>query len=371
VTRVLLVHQPIDGGVARHVRDLANELDGRGYEVTVCGPSAPEGLNESVEGRRLNLQRAVAPRADLTAVADLARIVHELRPDVVHAHSSKAGAVARLARASHPRVPLVYSPHLYAFAGYFERPAERHAYRMAERLLAPAASRVVCVCEVEARLARAIGPGGRVRTVYNGIAPVGDGPVDPRIAELSARGPVVGTLALLHRRKGLETLIDATPRILDRHPRAQIAIVGEGPQLEELRARADEKDVARAVRFFDPGADPLSAVRGMDVFALPSWAESFPYVILEAMSLGRAIVASDVGGVREAVVDRECGLLVPPRDAPALVDALNDLLEDTDRAARMGELAHLRADRQFTLPAMTDGLADVYGEVTSHRAPTA
>ena len=148
----------------------------------------------------MNLQRAVAPRSDLAAVAGLTRIVRELRPDIVHAHSSKAGAVSRLARILHPRVPLVYSPHLYAFAGDFERPSERRAYRAAERLLAPAASRVVCVCEDEARLARSIGPTGRVRVVYNGIAPAGAGPADPRIAALSERGPVVGALALLHRR---------------------------------------------------------------------------------------------------------------------------------------------------------------------------
>jgi glycosyltransferase involved in cell wall biosynthesis len=365
VTRVLLVHQPTDGGVARHVRDLANGLGERGYEVTLCGPRAPEGVVESVDWRGLNLQRAVAPRPDLTAVATLAQVVRELRPDIVHAHSSKAGAVARLARVFHPRIPLLYSPHLYAFAGYFERSTERRAYRVAERLLAPATSRVVCVCEAEARLARAIGPPTRVRVIYNGIEPVGEGPIDPRLAELSGGGPVVGALALLHRRKGLETLIDATPRMLDRHPRAQLAIVGEGPELETLRARARRRNVAHAVCFLGPSEDPLSTVRGMDVFVLPSWAESFPYVILEAMSLGRPIVASNVGGVREAVVDGESGLLVPPRDEHALAIALTDLLDDPGRAARMGESAQRRASRQFTLTAMTDGLAGVYSEVAA------
>ncbi len=370
VTRVLLVHQPIDGGVARHVRDLANGLLEQGYEVTVCGPRAPEGVIESVGRRELNLQRAVAPRPDLAAVADLAKIVRELRPDVVHAHSSKAGAVSRLARILHPRVPLLYSPHLYAFAGYFERSGERRAYRVAERLLAPAASRVVCVCEDEARLARSIGPAGRVRVVHNGIAPAGDGPIDARIAELGERGPVIGALALLHRRKGLQTLLDATPRVLDRHPRAQVAIVGDGPELEALRARAQRLDVGHAVSFLGPTEDPLSALRGMRVFAHPSWSESFPYVILEAMSLGLAIVASDVGGVGEAVVDGESGLLVPARAEHALADALSAMLDDRDGATRMGEMAQRQANRRFTLTAMTDGMADVYSEVAPQRPKT-
>jgi glycosyltransferase involved in cell wall biosynthesis len=185
----------------------------------------------------------------------------------------------------------------------------------------------------------------------------------------------VGALALLHRRKGLETLIDAIPQVLDRHPRARLVIVGEGPELEALRARTCARNVAHAVSFLGPTEEPLSALRGMEVFVHPSWAESFPYVILEAMSLGRPIVASDVGGVREAILDGESGLLVPARDAPALAGALNDLLDDRDRAARMGELARQRASRRFTLTTMTDGLADVYSEVAAparaHHPPSA
>jgi glycosyltransferase involved in cell wall biosynthesis len=367
VTRVLLVHQPVDGGVGRHVRDLANVLSERGHEVILCGPRAPEGVTESVAHRRLNLQRAIAPRPDLVAVADLTQIVRELRPDIVHAHSSKAGAIARLARLAHPRTPLLYSPHLYAFAGYFESSTERRVYRMAERLLAPAASRVICVCEVEARLARSIGPPSRVRVVYNGVPPADDGPLDPRIAELSDRGPVVGALALLHRRKGLETLIDAVPHVLERHPQTQIAIVGDGPQLDALRARARRQDVAHAVRFLGPIEDPLSALGGMDVFVHPSWAESFPYVILEAMSLGRAILASDVGGTREAIVDGESGLLVPARDQQALAEGLIGLLDNPDRREHMGTLALQRQRRRFTVETMIEGTIAIYDEVAARR----
>jgi glycosyltransferase involved in cell wall biosynthesis len=364
VTRVLLVHQPIDGGVARHVRDLANGLSEQGHAVTLCGPRAPEGVVEDVDRRRLDLRRAIAPRPDLAAVAALRKIVRELRPDIVHAHSSKAGAVARLARLSYPRTPLLYSPHLYAFAGYFERSGERWAYRVMEQLLAPAASRVVCVCETEARLARLIGPSNRVRVVHNGIPPADARLLDPRIAELSGRGgPVVGALALLHRRKGIETLIDAIPYVLDRHPLTQVAIFGEGPQLDALREQVQRRDIAHAVSFLGQAEEPLSALRGMDVFVHPSWAEAFPYVILEAMSLGRPVLATDVGGVREALVDGESGVLVPARDHLALADGLIGLLDDPDRRDQLGALALQRQRQLFTLTAMIRNTAAIYDEV--------
>jgi glycosyltransferase involved in cell wall biosynthesis len=364
VPRILLCHQPIDGGVGRHVEDLTIGLLERDYEVVLCGPSIPQGLaDDSATHMRLDLHRAVTIRSDLAAVARFSGIVHDLRPDIVHAHSSKAGAVARLARFSHPRIPVVYTPHGYAFAGHFSRPAERLAYRGVERTLAPLASRTVCVCEAEARLARSIGPSRRVRVVHNGIEPAQDGPVEERIASLSRLGPVIGALTLLRPGKGLETLIDAFPRVLARHPTAQLAIVGDGPDLQELRAQTQLRGVADAVHFLGSSTEPQAALRGLDVFVHPSWSEAFPYVILEAMSLGRAIVASDVGGIREAVVDGASGRLVPPRDEAALAEALIAMLSDPVRRTQMGAIALSRVGEHFTRTTMIDRLIDVYDEL--------
>jgi glycosyltransferase involved in cell wall biosynthesis len=368
VTRVLLCHQPTDGGVGRHVRDLTEGLAERGYEVTLCSPAPPAGLGAAVRHVPLDLRRAVAPRADAAALAGLARTIARVRPDVVHAHSSKAGALARLARMRHPRLPVLYSPHGYAFAGHFSRPAERAAYRAIEAVLAPLASRVVCVCEAEARLARSIGPSARVRVVHNGIGPPPPGPPDLRLAGLRQQGPVIGALTLLRPGKGLETLIDAAPRILERHPRARIAIVGEGPDLAALRARAAALGVAEAVSFPGPSPDPYPALRAFDVFVHPSWAESFPYVVLEAMSLARPILASDVGGIGEALAHGESGLLAPPRDTQALAQALIELLDDPARAAMLGRAALARVSARFTRESMIEGVAGVYEEVAP-RAP--
>jgi glycosyltransferase involved in cell wall biosynthesis len=363
MTRVLLVHQPVDGGVGRHVADLAAGLSEHGgYEVTLCGPARPAGAPRSSVHVELDLERAIDPREDLRALARLARIVAEVRPDIIHAHSSKAGAVARLMRLAHPRTTLIYTPHGYAFAGHFSRELERRAYREVERGLALLSTRVVCVCEAEARLARTIGPANRVRVVHNGIEPLGEGPVDPRITELARRGPVLCALTLLRPGKGLETLIDALPQVLDRHPRLQIAIGGEGPDRDSLRAAAHAAGVAAAVHFLGPTDDPASLLRGADVFVHPSWAESFPYVILEAMSAGLPILASDVGGIAEAVVDGESGLLVPSGDSRALGDALLGLLADAELRSRLGTAARLRVGRRFTRAAMIDRLAAVYAE---------
>jgi glycosyltransferase involved in cell wall biosynthesis len=362
--RVLLCHQPTDGGVGRHIGDLIDGLCAAGHEVVVCSPALPAGHGAGADHVELDLRRAVAPRADLGALLRFARIVRERRPQLIHAHSSKAGAVSRLARAAAPRVPIIYTPHGYAFAGYFESSRERLAYRLIERALAPLASRVTCVCEAEARLARSVGPGARVRVVHNGIPRPPAGEPDATLERLRERGPVIGALTLLRPGKGLETLLAAAPELLARHRDAQLAIVGEGPDLDKLSDQARGLGVAEAVHFVGPTDDPLGALRAMDVFVHPSWAEAFPYVILEAMALGRPIVASDVGGIGEAIVHGHSGVLVPARDEHALARALGELLGDRERADRLGREA-LRRSEQFTRDAMIARLTAVYDEVAA------
>jgi glycosyltransferase involved in cell wall biosynthesis len=362
MARVLLVYQPIEGGVGRHVADLCAGLASLGHEVITCGPAPPSRVPTCGPHVALELGRAVSPRADALALRRFGSIVRSVVPDIVHAHSSKAGAVARLARVAH-RVPVIYTPHGYAFAGFFQREPERLAYRLAERLLAPLAARVLAVCEAEAALARAIGPADRVRMVHNGVQPAVPGDVDARMGALRRDGPVICTLTQLRPGKGVETLIDATPCLLTGQPRAQIAIWGDGPELGILRSRAEDLGVRDAVHFLGAADDPLSVLRGANQFVLPSWAEAFPYVMLEAMSAACPIVASDVGGIREALGDGDAGMLVAPRAPLELAGAMIDLLGDPARSATLGDAARHRVERQFTVSMMVERVARVYREL--------
>jgi glycosyltransferase involved in cell wall biosynthesis len=360
--RVLLVSQPTDGGVFRHVRDLMEGLPAHGYDVALAAPPLT-GPVAAATVVALPLARALSPVDDARALSGLVRAVRALRPDIVHAHSSKAGAVARLARLLAPRTPVVYTPHGYAHAGYFESRAQRRAYGLAERALTPLASRIVCVCEAERRLALDLGAGTRARVVYNGIGPPPDTPVHPEVATMRERGPVIATVTLLRPGKGIETLLDALPAVLSAHPRAQLAIAGTGVDRERLEGRAHALGLATAVRFLGFVPDTAGVMRGADVFVSSSWAESFPYVVLEAMALARPIVATRVGGVAEAVRDGESGLLVAPRDAETLAKTLGRLLSDPAWAAEIGAAARFRVTARFTREQMLEDLAAVFSEL--------
>lgn len=313
--------------------------------------------------------RSLSPRADLRACRGLNAAIAATEPDLVHAHSSKAGAVARLVHVAHPRLPVVYTPHGYAFAGYFEREGERTAYRAIERVLSALGGRIVCVCDAEARLARRVARRRQIRVVHNGIARPAERPViDPAMARLARQGPLIGTLTQLRPGKGIETLLDALPRVHAVHPNAQLAVWGDGTERERLWRHAVELGIDASVHFLGPTTDPLSIIAGTQVFAMPSLAESFPYVMLEAMSIGCPIVSTDVGGVGEAITSGEHGLLVTPGDSVALGDALVTLLDDPAAAARLGAAARRRVRNDFTLGRMMRGTLEVYGELSSRFA---
>jgi glycosyltransferase involved in cell wall biosynthesis len=309
------------------------------------------------------MQRAIAPRADAEAVRTLASIIRRVRPDVVHAHSSKAGAVARVGRLLSPRTPVLYTPHGYAMSGFFRR-SQRTAYREAERGLGLLTSRVVAVCEAEARLARTVTAARRVRVVHNGVDVPALAFVEPdaRVAALKARGPVVCTVCQLRPGKGIETLIDAWPAVAASHAGAQLVIAGDGVLRGVLEARVGALGIAASVHFLGEYPDPIPVVRAAEVFVLASWFEAFPYAILEAMALGCSIVASDVGGVPEAISHGRSGLLVPAGQPAQLSSALADLVGDPERRGRLGGAALQEVNRRFSVDAMVRGAAGVYAE---------
>lgn len=359
VARILMLTQPTDGGVFQHVAYLCRGLAARGHEPLVAGPfrEPPRGLDAEVFP--LEMVRSVAPAADASAVGATARLIRRLRPALVHAHSSKAGAVARLARPAFARTPLVYTPHGYAFAGYFEKEAERRRYRAVERALAGLASAVLCVCEAERRLAASVGV-RRAYVVHNGVPPLERAPVHPSVAALRERGPVVGLVTLLRPGKGLETLVDALPEILAAHPAASVAVAGSGAERAGIEARARARGVAEALHLIGETAGPGVLLAGADVFASVSWAESFPYNVLEAMAASLPVVATDVGGTGEAVEDGVTGILVPPRQPAPLAAAIDGLLADPERGARLGAAGARRVAERFTVDRMIEGTVAVY-----------
>ena len=172
MARILMVMRPGKGGAFAHVTQLCGALSARDHQVAVCGPHADKAAGLAAEVLPVEIVRPLSPTGDARAIAGVMAAVRRFRPDLIHAHGSKGGVIARLSRVVRPRTPLVFTPHQYAFENYFDGGGRRVAYEAIERVLAPLATRVIGVCEAERRLAATIGPGRRTRLVYNGIEPL-------------------------------------------------------------------------------------------------------------------------------------------------------------------------------------------------------
>ena len=180
---------------------------------------------------------------------------------------------------------------------------------------------------------------------------------------------MIGAVGRLHRLKGLDLLIRAAPGIRAEIPSLQIVLIGRGMEEHELRRLAAEQGVGDAVRFAGFHAEARRLMPAMDVLAVPSRYEGQSISILEAMACARPVVAADVGGIPEVVVDGVTGLLVPAENPEALARALVRLLKDSALAERMGRAGRERVATHFSQAATIDRTFALYEELARRGSP--
>ncbi|MGW8699997.1 glycosyltransferase [Streptomyces eurythermus] len=368
--RVLHLAQPVDGGVARVVLDLVRAQLAAGVPVTVgCpGGALAAGLRElGAEVRDWPARRSPGPGLP-GEVRRLVRLVEQVRPALVHAHSAKAGLAARLAVRG--RVPTVYQPHAWSFeaagglTGALALRWERWGARWAHR--------VVCVSAAE----RATGLRAGVRAAYtvvpNGVdttrfAP-GPAAPSPRRAGHETDRPLVVCVGRLCRQKGQDVLLRAWHTVLGALPGARLALVGDGPDRAALRLRAHP-----SVEFAGAVADVVPWYRAADLVVLPSRWEGMALAPLEALGCGRPVVLTDVDGARESLppaLAAHC--LVPPEDPVTLARAITGLLTDPPLRAALGDQGRRHVTSRHDVRLTAARVTAVYDELLTpaeHRAP--
>ncbi|MFL5844531.1 MAG: glycosyltransferase [Solirubrobacteraceae bacterium] len=369
MARVLHTFEPPDGGVAEHVVQLATNLPAHGHELVVAGPreTAFYAPLEAAGIRcvRLPMGRGYSrPQDELAATRELTALLRAERFDLVHCHSAKAGIIGRVA-AARAGVPAIYSPHGLPFVGPVSR-ARRIFGIAAERRMARRTAAFLFVSDAERRFAleAGVGAGRPMHVVHNGCDAGPPVAADPALLAHAAGGPLAAMVTVLRPAKGIETFIAAARSVLAAAPDARLALVGSGPERERFAALIGEHGLADEPRFaVFPWRPPMAAhLEALDVLALPSEMEAFPLSLVEAMAHGIPQVASDVGGIPEAVTS-ETGILVPPRDPDALAQALVALLADPERRAAMAHASRARHAEHFTLERLVSGVDGVYRAV--------
>lgn len=348
------------GGTERLVIEICRHLADR-IDSSVCcldepGAWAAELAPLDIPVVSLSRQPGFHPGLAL----ELARVIKARQIDVVHCHHYSPFVYGLLATVLHPRVRLVFTEH-----GRLANTGTSRKRQIVNPMLAWWPARL---CAVSADLRRHMisegFPGRRLEVVYNGIA-AGERPRPAqRQAAREALGLapgalVVGSVGRLDPVKNLPALLRAHARLLAEHPEARLVIVGDGPDREALHAEARDLNIADTVVFTGYRADVRAVLPAFDVYANSSRYEGVSLTILEAMAAGLPVVATDVGGNPEVVIDHETGRLVAGH-ASALAGALVELANHPKRRHAMGDAGRWRVKRHFSLDRMAEHYAAFY-----------
>jgi glycosyltransferase involved in cell wall biosynthesis len=376
--RALMVVESCGGGTGRHVADLSRGLVARGWEVHLLFSLGRvdnlfldrlAGL-DGVRCKPLPMRRGVHP-SDLSVVRKARRYLRDEGPfHVVHGHSSKGGAVARLAAVG-TGVPCFYTHHGFGADDPTMPRPKRLFYLAVERLLCPATSRVIAVSPEERRAAVRLGLGeARVVLVPNGVGASEAAPREQARATLGLAGRdlVVGFVGRFVPQKAPDVLLRAMARVVARVPGAKLAMVGDGPLRPELERLAGDLGVSERVLWLGE-RDARQLTAGFDVFAMPSRKEGLPYVVLEAMSAGLPVVGTDTAGLECLVTTGVNGAVVPCGDHEAMSTALVEILRDPTKRIRYGA-ASLARVADFTVDAMVDRTVAAYAGAMPDALPT-
>jgi glycosyltransferase involved in cell wall biosynthesis len=363
----VLTRGDVLGGAQTHVRELSLELRRLGHQVTVI-TGTPGIFTDQLRHAEIpwvevsSLVRPLRLHRDLAALVQLWSVLRRLNPDLVCAHTAKAGLLARAAaRLLH--IPSVFTPHGWSM---LDRTTLRPnpLFCWAETLAGHLGTRVINVCEFERQYAQQlrICPPARLEVVHNGIAET----QLSRTRPIDAQPPWIVMVARFAAQKDHRTLLQALSGLL--HMQWNLLLVGAGELEHQIVAQAESQGLSHRMRILPPETNVDRLLMEAQIFVLSTHFEALPISILEAMRAGLPVVATDVGGIRESVRDQETGLLVRPGDVEHLRDALARLIAEPAMRVAMGSAGRALWSQQFTARPMAERTIEVYQRALAQNA---
>lgn len=369
-TVVHFVDSNIFGGIEEVILTLLAGFDRKQWRPMLFYYESPGMRRLLAEASELGVPSRPVPRMNrdnrVGTLRQFARELHAVKPSIFHAHLGWALACRHgLCSAKLSRVPaIVATQHLSSPVG-----GERFGW-MKKRIQTATIDRYTAVSdEVKKHLGQHLNvPEVKIRVVYNGIR-VGrfESSVDYALRYELSQGnhfPIVFTPARLHKQKGHVFLLQAATAV----PNALFVFAGDGPERDCLMELARDLGLESRVRFLGERQDIPRLLASCDLFVLPSLFEGLPMSVLEAMAAVKPIVATNVGGTNEAVIDGATGILVPPGDPVKLATAIRTLIEDQGFAARLAKAGKKRVVELFSSDAMVSGVSQVYEDLLAEKA---
>jgi glycosyltransferase involved in cell wall biosynthesis len=377
---VHIITRLIIGGAQENTLLSCEGQHDRGHDVTlITGPGiGPEGsLMQRAKGYGYRvieideMRRSILPVKDFRTYLRLVQVLKELKPDVVHTHSSKAGIIGRWA-ADKARVPvIIHTIHGLAFTASTSRIVNT-IYRQLERQAAPLTTKIVCVADAmaEQSLKGGVGQRDQYVTVYSGMETRAF--LEPRISRAEMRRMLkleehhvaVGTIARLFNLKGHDDLIDIAPALCKKYPDLRFLWVGDGSLRSVYEWHIEKlglKDRFILTGLVKPQEIP-NFTGAMDILVHPSRREGLARALPQGQLAGCPVICYDIDGNAEGLIDGQTGFVIEPFRKEQLAERIGVLMDDPALRQRMGEAGRAFALRRFDTSTMVEDLERVYRE---------
>lgn len=379
--KVLHIHTlPVVSGSGINTLLTMAGLDKVKYEVEfACAPGGHlinEVKKEGIKFQAIrNFVQRVHPYNDLMALWQLIRLIRKEKYEIIHTHNSKAGFIGRLAARICGVPVIIHTIHGFSFHE-FENPPRRFLFLWLEWFAAKLADKLIVISEPLKAwgLSLGIGRAEQYLTIYSGIEldkfRVKNG-IEGKGRQFGI-GPgdlVIGVVSKLWEGKGHRCILEAAKRIVKELPNVKFMFVGEGYLRQELERLTRESGLRDNIIFTGFRNDIPAITAIFDISVLASFYEGLGRVLLEAMALGKPVIASKVGGIVDVVDDNQTGILVSPGDADGLAAAMIRLLKDKELRIRMGKAGRDKIDAKFSAKTMVKQIEAVYEELIIKKIP--
>lgn len=364
-------------GAPVHFLTLLKGLNKKKFEIMAVCPPGPL-TSELKKIKKIEVKEIpMRSKWDIGAIKKIRKIISNLksrqtsgRPQasslIVHCHGLRGGFLGRLACIGKEKYApkVIYTEHLWTEEYKLKNPIFNFFQIAALGFLDLFTDYTICVSKAVAEflIKKGITRPEKVAVIYNGIELERSKGIKGNKG--SGGEIVIGFVGSLNRQKGLEFLIKAMPKVnsILKPQTPKLIIVGSGPLLSNLKNLVEKLNLKLVVKFKGFVKDLSPFYKSFSLFVLPSLSESFGQTALEAMSYGIPIVASSVGGLKEIVLDKKQGLLVPPKDSDQLASAIIKILKNPQKAQKMGQGAKKRA-KEFSLKKMVKNTEKLYVQI--------
>lgn len=363
------------GGSGEHILSLAKATDRRRFDISVgmakASPMLPRFVDAGIRVVPLALDHGGHPARNAVAFAQISRLIRRERFDIVHTHTSVAGALGRVAAKTAGMAKTVHMLHSFASHQYMPW-GPRQIGLAAERILDKFTDHYVAASRAMIEHGE---KNGIFRPTSSTLIPNGvdvaamdtflTTPRRPLRTELGVHHetPLVGLVGRLEKAKGCEFFLRAIPSLLNRISDCKYLICGCGALRGQLEQLANRLGIRQHVTFLGWRSDVWNVLSSLDLLVMPSLWESFGLVAAEAMALRVPVIASAVDGLKEVVENGVSGRLVTPEDFTAVADEVVSLMSDPRLRREMGQAGRRRVERDFTVNRMVAAHEQLYERI--------